>query len=435
MRTRILIEGERHLEYEIRQIVEDARKIEAMGVEMTWENIGDPVAMGETVEPWIVDTVRALVDERMSWAYSPSRGVEETREFIVAQRGLDEGASITPDDVLFVNGVADAVDKIYDLVRKDARIIMPSPCYPTHSSNESKRGSYDNLFFHLDPRNGWLPDLDELRNKVKYNPQVVGIAFVSPENPTSLTYPRDTLIEIVEIARAYGLFVICDEIYTHIVYNGAERRHLSTVIGDVPGISLRGISKEFPWPGSRCGWMEFYNADKDPDFRAYTQALVKSKMMEVCSTTLPQMAIPAVMGDPRYQDHLRRRAAMFETRANEAYDAFKGVEGILVNRPTGAFYFAVVFEEGALNDAQKLPIENPGLREHVERTVRGVADDKRFVYYLMASEGICVTPLSGFHSDLKGFRITLLETDDAKRRDTHARLAGAIGDYLASAPG
>ena len=433
MRTRILTEGVHHLRYEIREIVEAANRLQAMGVEMTWENIGDPIAMGERVAPWIAEAIRALLDEDLSWAYSPSRGIDETREFIAAERAKDGGARIGADDVLFTNGVADAVDKIYDLVRKDARIIMPTPCYPTHSSNESKRGSYDSLFFRLDPRNGWLPDLEELRNKVRYNPQVVGIAFVSPENPTGLTYPRETLKEIVEIARQYGLFIICDEIYAHIVFNGAQQCHLSQVIDDVPAISLRGISKEYPWPGSRCGWMEFYNADRYADFRTYTQALVASKRMEVCSTTLPQMSIPRVMGDARYPDHLKRRAAMFEERANEAYDVFEDVDGVIANRPTGAFYFSVVFEPGRLNDRQTLPIRNDRLRAHVEQAVAGVAEDKRFVYYLMGSEGICVTPLSGLHSDLEGFRITLLETNDERRRDTRRRIASAMKRYLASA--
>ena len=433
MRTRILTEGVHHLRYEIREIVEAANRLQAMGVEMTWENIGDPIAMGERVEPWIVQAIQGLVDQNASWAYSPSRGVDETREFIAAQRNRDGGVHIEPDDICFTNGVADAVDKIYDMVRKDARIIMPTPCYPTHSSNESKRGAYDNLFFHLDPRNGWLPDLDELRNKVRYNPQVVGIAFVSPENPTGLTYPQETLEAIVEIARLYRLFIICDEIYAHIVFNGAKQCHLSQVIGDVPAISLRGISKEYPWPGSRCGWMEFYNAERDADFQTYTQALVASKRMEVCSTTLPQMSIPHVVGDARYPAHLKRRASLFEERANTAYDVFEDVDGVIVNRPTGAFYFSVVFETGRLNDRQTLPIRSEKLRAHVEEAVTGVANDKRFVYYLMGSEGICVTPLSGFHSDLEGFRITLLETNDERSRDTRRRIASAIASYLASA--
>ena len=116
-------------------------------------------------------------------------------------------------NVLFLNGIADGVDKIYDLMKKDARVLMPSPSYPTHTSNEGKRGDYPHLQFRLDPEQGWLPDLEEIENKVRYNPQVVAIALVNPDNPTGAVYPRKTLEGIVAIARRYGLFVICDEIY------------------------------------------------------------------------------------------------------------------------------------------------------------------------------------------------------------------------------
>ena len=434
MRSAIVHEGVKHLEYEIRQIVDFGSELQRLGVPMTWENIGDPIAMGEQVAPWIREILEELVRDNDSWAYCPSRGVLAAREALAREINRRGGVQATPDDILFFNGVADAVDKIYDLIRKDARVLMQSPSYPTHTSNEAKRGDYERLQFHLDPRNDWQPDLDEIRHYLKYNPQIVAIALVNPDNPTGMVYPRDTLREIVEIARRNRVFLICDEIYVHIAYNGAERCHISEVAEDVPALALRGISKEYPWPGSRCGWVEMLNAGRDPDFRAYCDALVKAKMMEVCSTTLPQLSIAKIYSDPRYQPHLAMREKMFETRANETYETFRAVKHLKVSRPRGAFYFSALFEPGILNDRQTLPIENAKARAKVEEKVRGVPFDKRFVYYLMASEGICVTPLSsGFHCDLPGFRLTTLRMDDGKRRETQGRIARAVEAYIASA--
>ena len=433
MRTRIVHEGVKHLEYEIRQIVEVGRRLQALGVDLTWENIGDPIAMGEKIQPWIAEIVHGLLDSDASWAYCPSKGVNEARDFLAAEVNKRGGAQVTPEDILFVNGIADAVDKVYDLVRRDARILMPSPCYPTHSSNEWKRGDYPRLVYHLDPKNGWLPDMDEIRMKVKYNPQIIAIGLVHPDNPTGLVYPREVLAEFVQIAEEHSLFLICDEIYAHITYNGAETCHLSEVVGEVPALALRGISKEYPWPGARCGWIEILNAHRNEKFEEYTTALINSKMMEVCSTTLPQMSIPKVIGDDRYRPHLAQRAAQFEMRAKETLDIFQKVDGVIVNPPQGAFYFPVVFEDGRLNDHQSLPIENNKVAKMLAEIVPDVPADKRFVYYLMASAGICVTPLCGFHSDLEGFRVTLLQTDDEARRATFRRLSDAIAQYLASA--
>lgn len=432
MRTRIVHEGVKHLEYEIRQIVEVAHDLQRLGVDMVWENIGDPVAMGESVAPWIAEIVHELVDESKSWAYCPSRGVNETREFLAEEVNRRGGAKIGPDDLLFVNGIADAVDKVYDLVRRDTRILMPSPCYPTHSSNEWKRGDYARLVYHLRPENGWLPDLDEMRMQIKYNPQIIAIGYVNPDNPTGLVYPRETVEGIVEIAREFGLFLIADEIYAHITYNGAEPSHLSQLVGDVPALAMRGISKEYPWPGARCGWIEMLNRESSPEFSEYCRALINSKMMEVCSTTLPQMSIPRVVGDARYASHLKERAAQFEARAKDAYEAFSPLDGLTVNMPQGAIYFPVVFKDGVLNNKQTLEIEDKAVRERVEAIVEGVPADKRFVYYLMGAKGVCVTPLCGFHSDLMGFRITLLQQDDEIRKATLGRIVEAIQAYVSS---
>ena len=434
MRTKIAHDGIKNLHYEIREIVDYGHALQKLGVPITWENIGDPVAAGEHVAPWIKEIVRNLQNDDSTWAYCPSRGVSKTREFLA--RVASErpgGVKVGPDDILFFNGIADAVDKIYDLIQKDNRVLMPSPSYPTHTSNEGKRGDYPHLQFQLYPRNNWQPDLEEIENKIKYNPQVVAIAIVNPDNPTGAVYPRQTLEAIVAIARKHGIFIICDEIYAHLCYNGAETLHISQVLGDVPALSLRGISKDFPWPGSRCGWIEMLNRDSSAFFREYCDALVKSKMMEVCSTTLPQMAIPAVYGDPRYAALKAERSAMFERRSNQVFEYFRDhVPGTIVRPVQGAFYFCVAFEDGVLNDRQTLPIADPAVKAFVEKSVEGVALDKRFVHYMMASEGVCVTPLTGFHTDILGFRLTTLNPDDAKRARTLERIGDSIRRYLKS---
>lgn len=94
--------------------------------------------------------------------------------------------------------------------------------------------------------------------------------------------------------------------------------------------------------------------------------------------------------------------------------AFQGVAGVRVIKPQGAFYMSVMFEDGVLNGEQTLEIEIPAVKAHIEEIVQGVEVDKRFVYYLLGATGICVVQLTGFCCNRKGFRVTLLETDDAK---------------------
>ncbi len=121
------------------------------------------------------------------------------------------------------------------------------------------------------PNNHWYPDLDDLERKIKYNPAVAGILIINPDNPTGAVYPADILRRMVEMARRYDLFVIADEVYHNIVYNGTSTLPLSDLIGEVPGIAMRGVSKEMPWPGARCGWIEVYNGHSDSNVRAIHQ--------------------------------------------------------------------------------------------------------------------------------------------------------------------
>ena len=431
MRTNIVHIGAGELTYEIRNIVRIAERIRDFGIPVKMENIGDPVAKGETIPVWMKKIVSDLALENDSYAYCPTQGVLETRRYLADLNNGRGGVQITPDDIIFFNGLGDAITKVYGFLRRTARVITPSPTYTTHSSSEAAHAGVPPVTYPLDPANGWHPDLSELRKRVKYNPAVGGILLINPDNPTGAVFPRDILEKIVAIAKEFDLFIVADEIYKNLIYNGADTATLAEVIGDVPAICMKGVSKELPWPGSRCGWIEVYNADKDPVFAKYIQSILNAKMVEVCSTTLPQTAIPRIFEHPEYPAFLKLRQKRYQKMSKIAYDVLSSIDGVVVNRPEGAFYMAVVFEEGVLNGAQTLAIENREIRDLVETLVAAprTSFDKRFVYYLLASTGICVVPLTSFSTEHQGFRMTLLEPDENQFRENMEVLSKALRDY------
>lgn len=431
MRANLVSPSSAHLSYAIRDIVKSAEVVRRHGVDITWENIGDPIAKGEKVQPWIREIVHEVIDMDGSWGYCPTEGFLDVREALAAHVNARNGARVTAEDIIFFNGVADAVSKVYGFLNSYARVIGPSPAYSTHSSAESAHCAMPHITYDLDPGDGWMPDLDDLRRKLDANPLVSGILLINPNNPTGAVYPVSILEGVVGLAEEYGLFIIADEIYIHMVFEGVDGAHLSEVIREVPAIVMRGISKELPWPGSRCGWIEVLNRDKDDNFARYMDSVVAAKRLEVCSTSGPQLAVPRIFGDPRYPEHLATRARTFAARSEEAYRIISAVPGLRIHRAQGAFYMTALFEPGALTSKQTLPIADPELRQIVERQAAGAALDARFVYYLLASTGICVVPLSGFCSPHSGFRFTLLETDDAKRLWTLQTIAHAVSEYLA----
>lgn len=433
MRQPLLSEGAKELSYEIREIVKKAERLRKLGLEISWENIGDPVQKNHVIPGWIKDIVADLVHTNDVYSYCPSKGMLATREFLAQQTNALGGVQITPEDICFFNGLGDAISKVYQYITPTSRVIGPSPAYSTHSSAEAAHAGHEPLTYRLDPDNHWYPDLDDLYLKVKYNPNVVGILIINPDNPTGMVYPLETLKRIVAIAREFNLFLVADEIYINITYNGARAYSLAEIIEDLPGISMKGISKELPWPGARCGWMEYYNRDRDEDFRRYCAALDNAKMIEVCSTKLPQMAIPRIMGDPRFREYRDKTNERIGKRSRIIADILRSVPELTFNETFGAFYNTIIFRDGVLREDQRMEIGNPAIRALVEDWVsQPIALDKRFVYYLLGAKGVCVVPISSFCSELQGFRVTLLEDNEAYLTQTFTAIRDGIVEYLAS---
>ncbi|MDO8569501.1 MAG: pyridoxal phosphate-dependent aminotransferase [bacterium] len=431
MRQDIVHPGADKLRYEIREIVDVAKRVAKAGIPIVWENIGDPVAKGEVPPAWIKKIVADATKEDLTFAYSPTKGLDETRAYIAHERNLEGGIQITPDDILFFNGLGDGISHLYRNLNPRTRILGPDPAYPTHSSAEAAHSDKPHITYKLDPENGWKPDLVDMEKKIRVHKDIGGILMVNPDNPTGFVYPQETIRAVVLLAKKYKLFVISDEIYSNLVYKGSKMYKLASVIDGVPGIAMRGISKEFPWPGARCGWVEFYNRDKDKNFDRYARSIVDSKTLEVCSTTLPQRVLPKVMGDKRYYPYLALRTRRYQERSEYAYSVLSKIPGIIVHKPRGAFYFTCVFKKGILKKNHTLPVKN-SLKKYIDSCLTNALPDKRFVYYLLASTGVCVVPLSsGFNSLLQGFRFLLLEPNDVRFKKTVNIIAKCITDYLA----
>lgn len=435
MRQKLLREGANELSYEIRGIVRKAEQLEMLGYQIYWENIGDPIQKNRKLPSWMKDLIAGLLYEDETYGYSHSKGVLQTRKFLADLNNTRGGVQIEPQDITFFNGLGDAIQKIYQYLLPTSRVIGPSPAYSTHSSAEAGHANHEPITYKLDPENSWYPDIDDLYNKVKYNHNIVGILIINPDNPTGMVYPREILEKMVAIAKEFDLFIICDEIYMNIVYNGAKTVTLAEVIGDVPGISLKGISKEFPWPGARCGWAEYYNALNNEEFARLCQTIDNAKMIEVSSTKLPQRAIPKMMQDERYPAFIKETNERIGRRSEFLNDIFGDNPYITFNQTNGAFYNTMIFKAGVLNENQKLEIEDPKvsllLNEWLDQNE--MALDKRFVYYLLAAKQVCIVPISSFCSDLLGFRITLLEEDDEIRKETFKRIKEGISEYCESA--
>ena len=168
------------LTYEIRNIVMIAKKMQQYGMKIIWENIGDPVQKGESIPDWMKEVLIDILREDMSYAYSPTKGVDATRAFLAERTNARGKVQITPDDIIFFNGLGDAIARAYSSIQVDARMIMPEPTYSTHLMAEVLHASFPPNTYRMNPYNNWAPDLRELEHKVRSHRAIVGILIINP---------------------------------------------------------------------------------------------------------------------------------------------------------------------------------------------------------------------------------------------------------------
>ncbi len=426
MRQNLLRANSDLLRYPIREVVEIGKQLEKLGhFSMIWENIGDPITAGESVPDWIKGIVNDTAASSAAFAYTDSRGDIKARKYVLEHFSNEKVCTI--DDILFFNGLGEAINKILNHLPKETRVLVPSPTYPSHATAEAMHAGCNFISYQLDPENNWEPNLEEIENKVRYNEQIVAILVINPNNPTGSVYRKETLEKIVAIAKKYDCFLIFDEIYHHMTFEGVENTLLHEIIGDVPGISMKGISKDIPWPGSRCGWIEIYNSENDQNFRDYIKMLLLAKMLEVCSTTLPQKILPTIYSHPKFEALLSQRIKKYEQRAEEAYTFFSKIPQVRINKPRGVFYLVVELLDLPYSQLDAKTKSIRILLNKLEKQT--MQEDFQFSYELMGSEGICVVPLSGFGSHLNGFRMTLLQNDDAVFSETLEKIGRSITNY------
>jgi len=150
-------------------------------------------------------------------------------------------------------------------------------------------------------------------------------------------------------------------------------------------------------------------------------------MLEVCSTTLPQVVLPHLYEHPEYKRYLTQRIAKYQHRADEADAFFAKIPQVRLNKPKGVFYLVI-----ELFDLPKAKLDsiNKEVRVYLDTLEQNdTPEDFQFAYELMGSEGVCVVPLTGFGSNLNGFRMTLLQEDDAVFTDTLNKIGRAIAAY------
>jgi alanine-synthesizing transaminase len=314
--------------YAIRNIVAEAKAVEARGTVVRYLNIGDPVAFGFSTPAHLVEAAsRAMRDGHNG--YLASAGILEAREAVAADYTA-RGVSTSPDRVLITAGTSEGIElTLSALVDPGDEVLVPSPTYPLYTAVLAKIGATPR-FYRTDPDRDWMPDLEHMRSIV--TSRTKAIVMIDPNNPTGAVYPSAVRRAIIELAERHDLTILADEVYGELGYDGPVPL-LSTLDPDAPIISFSSLSKAYLAPGWRTGWLV---VGRTPRLDHALSAIKKMADGRLCSPGPMQHAIaPALLGDRSHQPAFR--AALAE-RAKVTTELLNGIPGMRCVAPRGAFY-------------------------------------------------------------------------------------------------
>lgn len=383
--------------YAIRNIVTEAKKVEAAGRTVRYLNIGDPITFGFKTPPHMIAAVEAAIRDGHN-GYAPSVGIAAAREAVAADCER-RGMPVPADRVVITSGTSEGIElALTALAEAGDEVLVPVPTYPLYTAVLAKIGARA-VFYRTDPARGWLPDVDHVRALISARTRA--LVVIDPNNPSGATYSSEVRRALVDLADQHSIPLLADEVYADLAFDGPVRA-ICADAPDAPVISFSSLSKAYLAPGWRAGWMA---VGRDPRLDDVLGAVKKLADGRLCATGPMEYAIVAALnGDRSHQDAFR---AALRERAELTVSRLNAIPGISVVAPTAAFY---VMPKVALP---------PG------------KTDADYVLALLRATGVLCVHGSGFNTRPEDgfFRIVFLASP-AALSGIYDDIAAFTGEYL-----
>ena len=288
--------------------------------------------------PHIVDAARAALDDPKNFRYTAAAGLPELREAIAAKTARDSGWEVPASQIVVTNGGKQAVYQAFQvLLDPGDEVLLPAPYWTSYpEAIQLADGVPVEVFAGADQ--GYKVTVDQLEAARTERTKV--LLFVSPSNPTGAVYTPDETRAIGEWAEANGLWVVADEIYQNLVYDGVRA---VSIVEAVPALQDRailvnGVANTYAMTGWRLGWM------LGPADIIKGAANLQSHLCSNVNNIAQRAAIAALNGP---QEPIEEMRLAFDRRRKLIVDELGKVPGFHCPTPEGAFY-AYVDVKGAL---------------------------------------------------------------------------------------
>ncbi len=368
------------IEYAIRDIVVEAKKLEQQGRKVLYLNIGDPLKYDFRTPEHILEAAKQGIELGMS--YAPSEGIAEAREAI-AKDFKQKGMRVAPEDVVIGNGCSEIIWFIIGAVA-DAKqaILLPKPCYPIYVAASRYLG-LEVKFYDLKEELDWQPDVEQIAELIDNKTRA--IVLINPNNPTGSVMEKHTIKHIAELAAEKNIVIVADEIYDRLLLDSnKEPKSIGALAKQAPVLALNGLSKNFLATGFRVGWVAPNEALAEGQL---IEAIKKLARTRVCAVHPFQYAIkPALQGPMNFLNKFKRK---LRNRRDFFIEKIEACEKLSCVKPKAAFYAYV-------------------------KAKTKEKSDKDFVLKLLREKHVCVVHGSGFGSDASEgyFRIVFLPNEE-----------------------
>jgi aspartate aminotransferase len=279
--------------------------------------------------PEIVDAAVEAARDPRNHRYTPAAGLPELREAIAAKTARDSGYQVQPSQVLVTNGGKQAVYQTFaTLLDPGDEVLLPAPYWTTYPEAIALAGGVT-VPVVTDESTGYLASVAQL--EAARTPRTRALLFCSPSNPTGAVYPRELVEAIGRWAVEHGIWVITDEIYEHLTYDGVEAASMPVVVPELAQtcVVVNGVAKTYAMTGWRVGWMI------SPADVTKAAANLQSHLCSNVGNVSQRAALAAVSG-PLTAAHEMREA--FDRRRRTIVKLLSEIPGVDVPTPQGAFY-------------------------------------------------------------------------------------------------
>jgi aspartate aminotransferase len=277
----------------------------------------------------IVDAASRAVLDPKNYRYTPAAGLPELREAVAAKTARDSGWAVPASQVIVTNGGKQAVYQSFaTIVDEGDEVILPAPYWTTYPEAVKLAGGVPIEVFAGADQN-YLVTVEQLEAARTDRTKV--LLFVSPSNPTGSVYSAEQTRAIGEWALAHGIWVIADEIYQNLVYDGVKA---VSIVEAVPALAeqtilVNGVAKSYAMTGWRLGWMV------GPADVIKAAGNLQSHLSSNVSNISQRAAIEALTGP---QDQVEVMRQSFERRRDLIVAELNKIDGVVCPTPEGAFY-------------------------------------------------------------------------------------------------